>query len=87
MAAVLVGVYTAPDRGTGEPRSGIMWEFTEQDLGARRRPPNPFEPEPSAACLLRVDGPRSAGAAAPRRPGGKIMHASRSRLSSGQERP
>ena len=27
----------------------IMSGFTVQDLGARRRPPNPFEPEPSAA--------------------------------------
>src|SRR5262245_40414157 len=26
-----------------------MWGFTEQDLGARRRPANPFEREPSEA--------------------------------------
>ncbi len=26
-------------------RSGIIWEFNEQDLGVRRRPPNPFERE------------------------------------------
>jgi hypothetical protein len=26
-----------------------MWGFTEQDLGARRRPTNLFEPKPSEA--------------------------------------
>jgi hypothetical protein len=29
-----------------------MWGFTEQDLGARRRPPNPFEREPSEAQVF-----------------------------------
>ena len=46
IAAVLAGVCTARNRGTGAPRSGIIWGFTEQDLGARRRPPNTFEREP-----------------------------------------
>jgi hypothetical protein len=66
MAAVLAGVCPARDGGTGAPRSGIMWEFTEQDLGACRHPPNPFEREPSAARVLRVDCARSGGAAAQR---------------------
>ena len=44
MAAVLVGVCTAPDRGTGEPRSGIMWGFTEQDLGGAAVDPTPSSP-------------------------------------------
>jgi hypothetical protein len=29
-----------------------MWGFAEQDLGARRRPPNPFEREPSESRVL-----------------------------------
>jgi hypothetical protein len=73
---VLAGVCTARDGGTGAPHTEIMWGFTEQDLGARRRPSNPFEREPSAARVLRVDCIRSAGAAALRRPGDRLMHAS-----------
>jgi hypothetical protein len=53
-----------------------MWGFTEQDLGARRRPPNPFERDPSGASVLRVDRGRSAGAAAQRRHEDRITHAS-----------
>jgi hypothetical protein len=35
-----------------------MWGLTEQDLGARRRPPNPFQPEPSEALSARdIDAP------------------------------
>jgi hypothetical protein len=49
---------------------------TEQDLGARRRPPKPFEREPSAARVLRINCARSDGAAARRRPGVRIIHAS-----------
>jgi hypothetical protein len=45
MAAVLAGVCIAGDGGTGAPRTGILWGFTEQDLGACRHPLNSFERE------------------------------------------
>ena len=40
------------------------------------RPPNAFQREPWKARGLRVDGARSVGVAAPRRPGDRIMHVS-----------
>jgi hypothetical protein len=52
MAAVLAGVSIARDGGTGAPRTGIMGGSPEQDLGARRHPPNPFEREHIAPLFL-----------------------------------
>ena len=76
IAGVPAGVCTARDGGAGAPRTGTMWGFPERDLGARRRPPKPLEREPSEArAVLRVDCARSAGAAARRRAGGRVMHA------------
>jgi hypothetical protein len=70
---VLAGVCPARGRGTGAPRTGIVWGITEQDLGARR-PPNPFEREPSEGRVFR-------GSMAPgrlgQRPGNDLMIGSR----------
>ena len=51
-----------------------MWGFTEQDLGARRRPPNPFELELPEAQVFR--GSIAPGRLAQRRHGDRITHAS-----------
>jgi hypothetical protein len=66
VAAVLAGVCTVQDGGTGAPRAGKMWGVTERDLGARRRPSNPFERAPSEAERSEIDCARMAGAAARR---------------------
>jgi hypothetical protein len=75
-AALIAGVCPARDGGTGAPRSGIMWGFTEEDLSTRRRPPSSFEPKPPEARVLRVDCARRAETAAQRQPVDSVMHAS-----------
>jgi hypothetical protein len=52
MAAVLAGVSIARGGGAGAPHTGIMEGFLEQDLGARRHPPNPFERKDIAHLFL-----------------------------------
>src|SRR5262249_61257107 len=47
--SLAASVDPARDGGTGAPRSRIVWGFTEQDLGARRRATNLVEPKPSEA--------------------------------------